>query len=86
MEDFIFVILKNNLIMLSILWPEIRIPEIPVRFRYSHGGQIWAQNNYDDEKGSTFSFTIKTQAGIKNLKAYLQYDMANQQNKKITKK
>ena len=24
----------------------------------AHGGQIWAQNNYDDEKGSTFSFTL----------------------------
>ena len=58
LEDFIFVILKNNLIMLSILQPEIRIPEIPVRFRYSHGGQICAQNNYEDEKGAKLSFTL----------------------------
>ena len=24
----------------------------------AHGGQIWAQNNYDDEKGAEFSFTL----------------------------
>ncbi|HEU5121085.1 MAG TPA: HAMP domain-containing sensor histidine kinase, partial [Candidatus Nitrosocosmicus sp.] len=24
----------------------------------AHGGQIWAQNNYDDEKGATFSFSL----------------------------
>jgi signal transduction histidine kinase len=24
----------------------------------THGGQVWAQNNYDDEKGATFSFTL----------------------------
>lgn len=24
----------------------------------SHGGQIWAQNNYDDKKGATFSFSL----------------------------
>jgi signal transduction histidine kinase len=24
----------------------------------AHGGRIWAQNNYDDEKGATFSFTL----------------------------
>ncbi len=24
----------------------------------AHGGQVWAQNNYDDEKGATFSFTL----------------------------
>ena len=24
----------------------------------AHGGQIWAQNNYDEEKGATFSFTL----------------------------
>ncbi len=24
----------------------------------AHGGQIWAQNNYDVEKGATFSFTL----------------------------
>jgi signal transduction histidine kinase len=24
----------------------------------AHGGQIWAQNNYNDEKGATFSFSL----------------------------
>ena len=24
----------------------------------AHGGQIWAQNNYDNEKGATFSFSL----------------------------
>ena len=24
----------------------------------AHGGQIWAQNNYDSEKGATFSFSL----------------------------
>ena len=24
----------------------------------AHGGQIWAQNNYDSEKGVTFSFSL----------------------------
>jgi signal transduction histidine kinase/DNA-binding response OmpR family regulator len=34
-------------------------------------------------QGSTFSFTIKTVAGKKNLKAYTQYNMTDLQNKKI---
>ncbi len=34
-------------------------------------------------QGSTFSFTIKTVAGKKVLKAYTQYNMADLQNKKI---
>ena len=34
-------------------------------------------------QGSTFSFTIKTVAGNKVLKAYTQYNMADLQNKKI---
>jgi signal transduction histidine kinase len=24
----------------------------------AHGGQIWAQNNFDNEKGATFSFSL----------------------------
>ena len=24
----------------------------------AHGGQIWAQNNYDEDKGATFSFSL----------------------------
>jgi signal transduction histidine kinase len=24
----------------------------------AHGGQIWAQNNSDEEKGATFSFAL----------------------------
>ena len=35
------------------------------------------------DKGSTFSFTIKTKAGTKILKSYVQYNMSELQNKKI---
>ncbi|MEO6456619.1 MAG: two-component regulator propeller domain-containing protein, partial [Ginsengibacter sp.] len=35
------------------------------------------------EKGSTFSFTIKTTIGKKVLKVYTQYDMADLQNKRV---
>ena len=24
----------------------------------AHGGQIWAQNNFDEDKGATFSFSL----------------------------
>jgi two-component system, sensor histidine kinase and response regulator len=34
-------------------------------------------------KGSSFSFTIKTFAGIKNIKAYTQHNMTDLQNKKV---
>ena len=35
------------------------------------------------DKGSTFSFTLKTKAGTKMLKTYMQYNMSEIQNKKI---
>jgi CheY-like chemotaxis protein len=44
-------------------------------------GEVHVESEVD--KGSTFSFTIKTLAGKRVLKAYTQYDMADLQNKKI---
>lgn len=28
----------------------------------THGGQIWVQNNFDDDKGATFSFSLSMES------------------------
>ncbi|WP_144729814.1 sensor histidine kinase [Candidatus Nitrosocosmicus arcticus] len=33
----------------------------------AHGGQIWAQNNYNGDKGATFSFSLQIDQEFKNL-------------------
>jgi two-component system sensor histidine kinase/response regulator len=45
------------------------------------GGEVHVESM--EGQGSTFSFTIKTVAGEKNLKAYIQHNMGDLQNKKI---
>lgn len=44
-------------------------------------GEMQVQSQ--EGKGSTFSFTIKTVAGTKVLKPYIQYNMSDLQNKKV---
>ncbi|HYF99016.1 MAG TPA: ATP-binding protein, partial [Candidatus Saccharimonadales bacterium] len=32
----------------------------------AHGGQIWAQNNFDKDKGATFSFSLPLDIDLNN--------------------